>query len=711
MIINLFIYKDAYDKVDKIKELIEEGYVLLSPEQLSHIDDNFRFNVSITRDVILHLIWESGENIKGMYGFEPFHDTFLFVMDWMKAHSIGIDAFSTQNDMFEKLIERYKALSSRSMEIANEKGILKGHREGRAINNEEIDKLIITYSPLLSYLSSLSSSFPSVREVSIFVNYEDTYVIDRVKRLGELWINEGKVEKINIYDLGKDDDIKEVKVKIWKFAFENKPIIKRTHPVNFLSFAIKSIVGMLIERENKKRRDDRLASFLLNFFSVPFSLSKSFNKKIIEIINLWKDSKIEQFIISMGELIEQLIRSSSMLNDEEKGNYIFLLDDFIVSALLYVEHYKGEEKKGVKHFITALSNIARQRKAYIYEYKEKEVYISSPLLNEWLYTIGRELISDLLPWEFADKIRKDWEIYKKEIREEIKCVNVLLFHEESKEEIKKIEKDIARVLRGRKISTAFYSKKHREGGYKKHKKVRINIKHFSYSQLELYSSCPYSYFFKYVLRLPSYPREFFDFGSIVHEALESILKGKRIDKVINEMRRKINESEVIDNKEYAVGSAMKVISSFVKRNSSLLPHENLSLEEFFSITFNGEKIIGFIDRVIRDKEGIKIIDYKTSKNAKSKEELRKDMQLSLYAHALSGKYKEGVKSIMLWYLLHDKIIEVDANNQNIDDVLEIIEERMNSIKEGVFAPRFDANRCRYCDYYMLCPIYNAFFYV
>jgi CRISPR/Cas system-associated exonuclease Cas4 (RecB family) len=131
------------------------------------------------------------------------------------------------------------------------------------------------------------------------------------------------------------------------------------------------------------------------------------------------------------------------------------------------------------------------------------------------------------------------------------------------------------------------------------------------------------------------------------------------------------------------------------------------LEEAFSVHIGETVFSGKIDRMdlvnVTD-DGVKeveIIDYKTGK-VKNDANIKKDLQLPLYA--AFAEEKLGVKVIGAKYLFveHGEIKEVDVSEKRREKAKELVPGFIDSIKARDFTatPGFI---CQFCDYNSVCP--------
>ena len=243
----------------------------------------------------------------------------------------------------------------------------------------------------------------------------------------------------------------------------------------------------------------------------------------------------------------------------------------------------------------------------------------------------------------------------------------------------------------------------------------------SYSQINTYQACPKKYMYAYVYKIPTPQTGSLAFGTTIHNTLRSFyeihkkykegLKGiheKPSLKKILEIYEKnwisagyISKEEEKERKE----SGVKALTTFFKDmyRETDMP---VGLEESFGIHLNGVSFVGKIDRIdlINENEKrkeVKIIDYKTGK-VKEAGEIKKDLQLPLYA--ISAEKTLGVKVVKASYVFieHGKEIEVDISEKRRRAAEKELENAVDKIKENKFKPT-PGFICQFCDYKDICP--------
>lgn len=245
-------------------------------------------------------------------------------------------------------------------------------------------------------------------------------------------------------------------------------------------------------------------------------------------------------------------------------------------------------------------------------------------------------------------------------------------------------------------------------------------KRVSYSRLNTYEDCPKKYRYAYVLKVPSKPHASLSFGSTIHNTLYdfyTLLKNSKeglegiVDKPTKDTLLELYEKRWIgggyDSKSHEQERKLSGRKMLRKYYKSLFSEDQRPylLEEGFSVNLGESVFVGKIDRIdivddSKDVLEVEIVDYKTGK-VKNDANMKKDLQLPLYA--LFAEEKLGLKVVSAKYVFveHSEVVEVDVSSERKlmarEKVLGIIER----IKSNEFKaiPGF---MCRYCDYNSVC---------
>jgi CRISPR/Cas system-associated exonuclease Cas4 (RecB family) len=247
----------------------------------------------------------------------------------------------------------------------------------------------------------------------------------------------------------------------------------------------------------------------------------------------------------------------------------------------------------------------------------------------------------------------------------------------------------------------------------------------SASDIHTYRSCPLRYKFARVLRIPTEQTVHQRFGIVVHQVLEryhsegSCTLAQMLALLDAGWRRAgFGESE---RDRELFGKARDALTRYHARLGSH-DTEPVWFERQFDFRLGPHHLRGRVDRVDRlapaqgasgargageaDGAGADIeyelIDYKTSR-PKTAEQLRDDIQLSLYA--LAAREDWGLESSRqaYYYVLDDLIVPVARGERDADAVKEIVLEVGEGILGQEFEPTPSRAACSICDYRIVCP--------
>jgi DNA helicase-2/ATP-dependent DNA helicase PcrA len=245
-------------------------------------------------------------------------------------------------------------------------------------------------------------------------------------------------------------------------------------------------------------------------------------------------------------------------------------------------------------------------------------------------------------------------------------------------------------------------------------------KRVSYSQLNTYEDCPKKYKYSYVLKIPSKPHASLSFGTTIHNTLKdfyTLVKESNeglegiVEKPTNQKLLELYEAHWIpvgyDSKahqEKRKAFGRKILKEYYK-NLYSEEQRPYRLEESFSVHVGESMFVGKIDRIdIVDNSGkklkVEIVDYKTGK-VKNDANIKKDLQLPLYA--LFAEEKLGLEVVGAKYVFveHGEVVNVDVSDDRKAKARERIVEIIDKIKEKNFSPT-PGYLCRYCDYNVVC---------
>lgn len=228
----------------------------------------------------------------------------------------------------------------------------------------------------------------------------------------------------------------------------------------------------------------------------------------------------------------------------------------------------------------------------------------------------------------------------------------------------------------------------------------------SASDIDTYRSCPLRYKLGRVLKIPSTQTLGQRFGIAVHQVLERYhVAGNTTLAQMMELleqcwrRGGFGESEV---ERQLKGKARAALGRYHER---LAAHEAepVWFERSFSFALGPHHVRGRVDRVDRLADGAyELIDYKTSR-PRSAEQLKSDVQLSLYALGARECWQVEAERLSYYYVLDDVKALVPSAEMDPDWIATVVGEAGEAIMAERFEPTPSPSVCALCDYRIACP--------
>jgi DNA helicase-2/ATP-dependent DNA helicase PcrA len=251
----------------------------------------------------------------------------------------------------------------------------------------------------------------------------------------------------------------------------------------------------------------------------------------------------------------------------------------------------------------------------------------------------------------------------------------------------------------------------------------------SASDIHTYRSCPLRYKFARVLRIPTEQTVHQRFGIVVHQVLERYHSdgGDTLAQMLSLLdvgwRRACFSDSDRDRELFDKARvALTRYHARLHRQDS----QPVWFERQFAFQLGPHHLRGRVDRVDRlagagagagsadagrgASGGVEaeyeLIDYKTSR-PKSAQQLRDDVQLSLYA--LAAREDWGLESSQqaYYYVLDDLKVPVPRSERDADAVKDIVLEVGDGILAQEFEPTPSRAACSICDYRIVCPAAEA----
>lgn len=243
----------------------------------------------------------------------------------------------------------------------------------------------------------------------------------------------------------------------------------------------------------------------------------------------------------------------------------------------------------------------------------------------------------------------------------------------------------------------------------------------SASRIKTFLECKLKYKFMYQDRLPKVLNPAFKMGNACHEALEFagniwMKKGKFTKADINKILEKYKEVAVEEGiSDFAIH--MKGEELVKSRLSGFDLGKILGLEIKFGMgknsiditTDDGIPLIGAIDKFIEiDPDTGLVVDYKTSAVVPTADDLRHDVQLSIYdlvASKIHPEYKRIILSLDM--LKYDPVYTYRTKEEReyFSSYLTVIHKEMTKFTEKDAKPTLNIF-CPWCEYKEFCPEYE-----
>jgi RecB family exonuclease len=246
----------------------------------------------------------------------------------------------------------------------------------------------------------------------------------------------------------------------------------------------------------------------------------------------------------------------------------------------------------------------------------------------------------------------------------------------------------------------------------------------SASDIETYLGCPLRYKLARVLRIPTEQTLAQRFGIVMHQVLERYHSAaaqppggpqggqtpaeQTPDGLMDLLDAAWRRAGFGESAEELLlrGKAQVALTRYRER---LLeePVQPVWFERAFAFQLGPHHVRGRVDRVDRLPDGsYELIDYKTGR-PRTAEELRRDIQLSLYAIAAQEAWGLEASRQAYYYLLDDRRVPVPPSPADGEGGAGWITETVLAVGEGILAQDFEPTPspavCRLCDYSIVCP--------
>lgn len=230
-------------------------------------------------------------------------------------------------------------------------------------------------------------------------------------------------------------------------------------------------------------------------------------------------------------------------------------------------------------------------------------------------------------------------------------------------------------------------------------------------KLTMYKTCPQQYKFTYVDYLADEyktPKPYLTMGAHVHNSLkdfyEQVSPGQRTYEVLEQiLRKRWKENRqgfinVDDEKDWGL-KALQMLKLYVHKND--VKKNPVMLENYYATDLTEDiKVLGRIDRVDQDEDGLHVIDYKTGKFDEAEVS---DEQLAMYAMIIRANQTVPVYKASYLYLATNQWYSIDISDDLFEPIQEELIAKVRQIQhDQQYVPKV-SQRCQHCDFIEICP--------
>jgi len=237
----------------------------------------------------------------------------------------------------------------------------------------------------------------------------------------------------------------------------------------------------------------------------------------------------------------------------------------------------------------------------------------------------------------------------------------------------------------------------------------------SATKYETYLKCPLQFKFAHVLEVPTPDQPYFNLGTAVHAVAEHLTKMEKegikpTQETAFEILEKNWNSDAYKSKkkeqeDYAKAKEMiQFYLNWVSENSN----KAIDVEKRFKIDIGGVAVTGSIDRVEQTPSGqYQVIDFKTGGVYETKNSIKEDTQMNVYAMAVEKIYGQLPEKTSLFYLKEGKMLENVIKTDNLERVKAKLDQVTQSILAEDFEARPEKRACFNCAFKSICDFVES----
>lgn len=229
-------------------------------------------------------------------------------------------------------------------------------------------------------------------------------------------------------------------------------------------------------------------------------------------------------------------------------------------------------------------------------------------------------------------------------------------------------------------------------------------------KLNMYEVCPQQYKFTYVDFLADEyktPKPYLTMGAHVHNSLKDFYELKPEDRNYEKLEQLLRKRWIENRRgfisqddEHEWGlKALQMLKLYTYKND-VAPTPML-LENYYDMDLTEDvKVLGRIDRIDHDAQGLHVIDYKTGKYNEGEVS---DEQLIVYAMIIRANQSIPVYKASYLFLATNQWYSLDITEDMYEEVTAGILEKVETMRaDRTFTPKI-SSYCRHCDFIEICP--------
>jgi len=243
----------------------------------------------------------------------------------------------------------------------------------------------------------------------------------------------------------------------------------------------------------------------------------------------------------------------------------------------------------------------------------------------------------------------------------------------------------------------------------------------SATRISMFLECKLKYWLNYHDNIPKMTNPAFKLGLVCHRVLEKagriwIEHGKFTEedrKMLNAFYNDISVNEGVDDLEIHK-EGLELVNR--RLDDFMIGEKIVSLEDRFGMsddnqvmTKDGVLLIGAMDKVVElDEYSLMVIDYKTSNTMPTGDQLKNDIQLSIYDLVASIKWPKYERIILCLDLLKGEPMttyRTPEERAEFSDYLTALHNAMTKLKKTDAKPSLNIF-CPWCDYKDYCRTYK-----